>query len=159
MIGTADAHSDHSVHFQMRQRSPRPLLLALLLIQVLLSSANTEIINLTPSLNLQIPTLDSISSKWPVLTPAGGENERRWTMTHVPQEGDAEGCIGKREWCEDDLWLVLDFDAMEWDSYRSFTLRISWPASVCRLCLFVRLVSRVGPSRAVSLCSRFENQF
>jgi hypothetical protein len=41
-------------------------------------------------------------------------------MTHVPQEGDAEGCIGKREWCEDDLWLVLDFDAEEWKRISRF---------------------------------------
>ena len=51
-------------------------------------------------------------------------------MTHVPREGDTEGCIEKREWCEDDLWLVLDFDAEEWSAYRGFTLRVSWPASV-----------------------------
>ena len=112
-------------------RPPRPLLFIPFLIQVLSSTANTEIINLTPSLNPRIPALDSISSNWPVLTPLGGQSERRWSMIHVPQEGDTEGCIGKREWCEDDLWLVLDFDAEEWNVYQSFTLRISWPASVC----------------------------
>lgn len=48
-------------------------------------------------------------------------------MIRMPQEGG--GCVGEREWCEDDLWLVLDFDAEEWSAYRSFTLRISWPAS------------------------------
>ncbi|KAF9653944.1 hypothetical protein BDM02DRAFT_3107109 [Thelephora ganbajun] len=110
-------------------RSSRSLLLTSFLIQVISSSANTEIINLIPSPNPRIPALDSISSNWPVLTPAGGQNERRWTMTHVPREGDTEGCIRKREWCEDDLWLVLDFDAEEWSAYRGFTLRISWPAS------------------------------
>jgi len=134
------AHFDLTTHSQMWLHSPRPLLLASLLTQVLSSSANTEIINLTPSLNLRIPTLDSISSTWPVLTPVGGQNERRWTMVHVPQPGDAKGCIGKREWCDDDLWLVLDLDAEEWNSYRSFTLRISWPASVSPGCLFAWLV-------------------
>jgi len=123
---------------------PRPLLLLTsFLLQILSSSANTEIINLTPSLSHRIPTLDLISSDWPVLTPVGGQNERRWAMTHVPQEGDAEGCIGKREWCEDDLWLVLDFDAEEWNPYRGFTLRVSWPGSVCHGYLSIRLVSGV----------------
>ena len=137
---------------------PRPLLLLTsLLIQILSSSANTEIINLTPSLSPHIPTLDSISSKWPILTPTGGQNERRWTMTHVPQEGDAEGCIGKGKWCEDDLWLVLDFDAEGWNPYRGFTLRISWPASVCPNYYFVRLVSWVETLRITFLCSRFGN--
>lgn len=104
------------------------------LIQAPTSSANTEIINLTPTINPRISAFDSVSSNWPVLTPVGGRNERLWSMTHVPQEEDNEGCIRKREWCEDDLWLVLDFDAEEWSSYESFTLRISWPASVCPEC-------------------------
>jgi len=47
----------------------------------------------------------------------------------VPQEEGTEDCIRKREWCEGDLWLVLDFDAEEWSGHKSFTLRISWPAS------------------------------
>lgn len=137
-IDTVHAHFDLTAHFQMRLRYPRPLLpLILFLIQVLPSTANTEIINLTPSSSPRIYALDSISSNWPVLTPLGGQNEHWWTMTHVPQEGDTEGCIGKREWCEDDLWLVLDFDAEEWNAYRGFTLRISWPASVRPDCLSV----------------------
>ena len=116
----------------MEPKFPRPLLfLASLLFQALSSSANTEIINLTPTTGPRIPALDSVSSNWPVLTPVGAQNERQWSMIHVPQEGDSEGCVGKREWCEDDLWLVLDFDAEEWSAYQSFTLRISWPASVC----------------------------
>jgi len=78
-------------------------------------------------------------------------------MTHVPQEGDAEGCIGKRGWCEDDLWLVLDFDAEEWDTYHGFTLRISWPASVCPGRLSVLLISRVESLRMTYLC--FGNLF
>jgi hypothetical protein len=136
--------------------SPPPLLLLTsFLSQVLPSSANTEIINLTPSLNPRIPALDSISSNWPVLTPVNGQNERRWAMTYVPQEGDTEGCIGKREWCEDDLWLVLDFDAEEWNAYRGFTLRVSWPASVCPGCIFVRLVSWVESLRTLDLCLHF----
>jgi hypothetical protein len=117
----------------MKPKFPRPLLfLASFLIQALPSSANTEIINLTPTIGPRIPALDSTSSNWPVLTPIRGQNERRWSMTHVAQKGDSDGCIGRREeWCEDDLWLVLDFDADEWSAYKSFTLRISWPASVC----------------------------
>lgn len=114
----------------MKSTLPRPLLLLIsLLIQALSSSANTEIINLTPATSPRIPALDSVSSNWPVLTPRGGRNERLWSMTHTPQE-DTEECIRKREWCEDDLWLVLDFDAEEWSVYKSFTLRVSWPASV-----------------------------
>lgn len=116
----------------MKPKCLRPLLLTSLLIQALPSSANTEIVNLTPSINPRIPALDSISSNWPVLNPIGGQNERRWSMTDIPrEEGNTGGCILKREWCEDDLWLVLDFDAEEWGAYKSFTLRISWPASVC----------------------------
>jgi hypothetical protein len=145
MIDAARTHFDLTAHFQMWLRCPWPLILVLFLIQALPSTANTEIINLAPSSSPRIHALDSISSNWPVLTPLGGQNERRWTMTHVPREGDAEGCIGKREWCEDDLWLVLDFDAEEWNAYRGFTLRISWPASVRPDRLYVRLFSRVGP--------------
>ena len=145
MIDTVRTHFDLTAHSQMWLRCPRPLLLVSLLIQVLPSIANTEIINLTPSPRPHIYALDSISSSWPVLTPLGGQNERRWTMTHVPQEGDTEGCIGKREWCEDDLWLVLDFDAEEWNTYRGFTLRISWPASVSLDRPSVQLFSRVEP--------------
>jgi len=138
---------------------PRHLLLTSFLVHILSSSANTEIINLTPSLSPRIPTVDSISPNWPVLTPVGGQNEQRWVMTHVPQEGDAEGCMGKREWCEDDLWLVLDFDAEEWNPYRGFTLRISWPASVCPGCLPIRLVSCGESLRLSHLCLRFGNTF
>ena len=116
----------------MKPKFPRPLLfLASFLIRALPSSANTEIINLTPTVNARIPALDSISSNWPVLTPTGGQNERRWSMIRVPQKEDTEGCVRRQEWCEDDLWLVLDFDAEEWSDHKSFTLRISWPASVC----------------------------
>lgn len=114
----------------MEPKFPRPLLFfALLLFQAFSSSANTEIINLTPAIGPRISALDPVSSNWPVLTPVGAQNERRWSMIHVPQEGDPEGCAGKLEWCEDDLWLVLDFDAEEWSAYQSFTLRVSWPAS------------------------------
>ena len=124
------AQFDLAIHLRMKPKPQRPFLfLASLLIQALSSSANTEIINLTPTISPRISALDSISSDWPVLTPVGGQNERRWSMIHTPQ--DAEACIEKREWCEDDLWLVLDFDAEEWSAYRSFTLRLSWPASVC----------------------------
>ena len=132
-------------HFdlQMKPSILRPLLsLTSLLIQALPSSANTEIINLTPTIGSRIPALDSVSTNWPVLTPTGGQNERRWSMIHVPQE-DTEDCTRKREWCEDDLWLTLDFDAEEWGAYKSFTLRISWPASVC--VPSVRPISRVEP--------------
>ena len=136
MIDVVCTHFGHPRSLsQMRPGYPQLLLfLASLFIQAPFSSANTEIINLTPTINSRIPEIDSVSSIWPVLTPAGKQNERQWTMTHVPQGGDTEGCIGKREWCEDDLWLVLDFDAHEWTAYRSFTLRISWPASVCPVC-------------------------
>ena len=152
------SHFELTTHSQMRFHYPRPLLLlTLFLIQIHSSSANTEILNLTPSWSPRIPALDSISSNWPVLTPVGGQNERRWAMTHVPQEGDAEGCIGKREWCEDDLWLVLDFDAEEWNPYRGFTLRISWPSSVCPGCLSIRLVPWVESPRITCLCLRFGN--
>jgi hypothetical protein len=101
-----------------------------LLTQAFPSSANTEIINLAPTLGPRIPTTDFTSSNWPILTPTDGQNEHRWSMIHVPHERDADGCIGKGEWCEDDLWLMLDFDAEGWNAYRSFTLRVSWPASV-----------------------------
>ena len=141
---------------------PRPLLLLLLtslLIRFLPSSANTEIINLAPSLNPRVPALDSISSTWPVLTPMDGQNERQWTMTHVPQEGDTKGCIGKREWCEDDLWLVLGFDADEWNGYRGFTLRISWPASVRPSGLYVRPASWVELLRTATFSYASETDF
>ena len=158
MIDTATAclhfEFDLTTHFKMWLHYPRPLLLLLLtslLIRFLPSSANTEIINLAPSLNPRVPALDSISSTWPVLTPTDGQNERQWTMSHVPQEGDTEGCIGKREWCEDDLWLVLDFDAEGWSGYRGFTLRISWPASVRPNTFSVHLVPWVRTSELKSI--------
>ena len=150
-----DIHFGLTDYFQMWLRSPRSLLLISFLIQVLPSTSNTEIINLTPSLSPRIPAIDSISSNWPVLTPLGGQNEHRWTMTHVPKEGDAEGCIGRREWCEDDLWLVLDFDAEEWNTYRGFTLRVSWPASVRPSHVYVPQISWVKPLMAASRCLCF----
>lgn len=130
----------HRVHstfkFEMKPKFLRPLpLLVSSLTQALLSSANTEIINLTPTIGPLAPTLNAVSSNWPVLTPTGGRNERRWSMAHVLPKEDTEGCVWERERCEDDLWLVLDFDAEEWSAYKSFTLRISWPASVCLLLL------------------------
>lgn len=129
----------------MWSRSTRPLLLLIsFLIQAIPSTANTEIINLSPSLGPRVLVLDSISSNWPVLTPLDGNNERRWMMTHIPREGDAEGCMEKGEWCDDDLWLVLDFDEEEWKRYQDFTLRVSWPASVCSDRLSSRSFSRVG---------------
>ena len=114
----------------MKPKFPQPLLsLTSLLVQTLLSSANTEILNLTPTVGHRTPTLDSISLNWPVLTPAGGQNERQWSMVLVPPQKDTEDW--ERAFCEDDLWLVLDFDSGEWSAYKSFTLRVSWPASVC----------------------------
>lgn len=129
----------------------RSLLLISFLIQVIPSTSNTEIINLFPSLGPHTLALDSISSNWPVLTPLDGKNEHRWTMTHIPREGDAERCIEKGEWCEDDLWLVLGFDAEEWKRYRGFTLRVSWPASVRSGRLSVCRFSWVGRLKTARL--------
>ena len=129
---------------RMWPRSPKPLLLISFFIQVIPSTSNTEIINLSPSLGPRTPAFDAISSNWPVLTPLDGKNERRWTMSHIPREGDAGGCMEKGEWCEDDLWLVLECDAEEWKRHRGFTLRISWPASVRSHRLSVCRFSWVG---------------
>jgi hypothetical protein len=35
------------------------------------------------------------------------------------------------------LWLTLKLDDPNWTSYKKFTLRLSWPASVSELCIFL----------------------
>ncbi|KAI0756203.1 hypothetical protein C8Q80DRAFT_15231 [Daedaleopsis nitida] len=128
---------------------PRELLLCVLALALVPRHArvwaNTEIVNFATSPRPAIDALSGLlpqSEAWPELSP---ENAER--LVHVspaplgtpPADVCAarQGGTGARSvvWpnpggCPHEVWLALGLDDARWAAHASFTLRVSWPASM-----------------------------
>ncbi|KIJ06778.1 hypothetical protein PAXINDRAFT_177736 [Paxillus involutus ATCC 200175] len=99
-------------------------------------AANTEIINFLPSREHTIDLSSAVVGNWSNLHHS--DNERQWALQpaalHTPLhqvcEIDDETALSERPFsCPHELWVILDLDDKEWESYTTFTLRLSWAAS------------------------------
>ncbi|OBZ68591.1 hypothetical protein A0H81_11550 [Grifola frondosa] len=91
--------------------------------------ANTEIVNFaaSPGRDVSLPLID-----WPVLRY--GAAESLWKVQPAPLHTPlasvcAQGSGFPTKSCPNEIWVILDLDNPEWESYSKFTLRLSWPAS------------------------------
>lgn len=75
----------------------------------------------------------------PVLSPDAPTLTRNITSSAPGTTLPGSVCRGLSQWtpeyplsCPSELWLVLDLDAKNWQKFKKFTLRLSWPAFVCQ---------------------------
>ncbi|KIL00833.1 hypothetical protein PAXRUDRAFT_821293 [Paxillus rubicundulus Ve08.2h10] len=115
------------------QRAFQAYTLLLLCHQV---AANTEIINFLPSREHTVDLPLAVVGNWSNLRHS--DNERRWALQpaalHTPlhqvcEIDDGTALSGRPFPCPHELWVILDLDDKKWESYTTFTLRLSWAAS------------------------------
>ncbi|KAF8844149.1 hypothetical protein BDN67DRAFT_963247 [Paxillus ammoniavirescens] len=99
-------------------------------------AANTEIINFLPSREHTVDLPSAVVGNWSNLHHF--DNERQWALQpaalHTPLhqvcEIDDKTALSERPFsCPHELWVILDLDDKKWESYTTFTLRLSWAAS------------------------------
>ncbi|KAI0814851.1 hypothetical protein BC629DRAFT_1467463 [Irpex lacteus] len=88
-------------------------------------SGNTEIVNIAAAEadDVSFPQ----SSSWPTFHPNSAEY--LWKIKPAVLGTPFHNvCASRQGPCEHEAWAVLDLDSRGWQSFRKFTIRISWPA-------------------------------